>query len=123
MSLTGTTLTWSGGLNAGQTATIRYTVRVNDTTRDGAVLRNVAISDPLLATLSLAGDAAPATATTSTLVTSLAITGLGLNLGGISLGALLLIGGWFLARRRPLRPNDARAQGAPPPTPVGVGAP
>ena len=101
VSLTGTTLTWTGGLNAGQTATIRYTVRVNDGTRDGAELRNVAIGDPTLAAMRLGGGVAPAAVTTSTLVTQLALTGVGLNLGGIALATLLLTGGWFLRRRRP----------------------
>ncbi len=102
VTIAGTTLTWTGGLNAGQTATIRYSVRVNDSTKDGAELKNVAISDPTLAMMRLGGGATPATASTSTLVTQLAMTGLAINLGAIALAVLLLLGGWFLRRRRPL---------------------
>ncbi|HWI29866.1 MAG TPA: hypothetical protein VNT50_00095, partial [Microbacterium sp.] len=100
VAVTGTTLTWVGGLTAGQTATITYAVRVAASAPDGAVLENLVVSDPTLVALALDGQPGAGEATTSTLVTRLAVTGSSIWGPGL-LGALLLIvfGGLMWWRR------------------------
>lgn len=104
VEVTGTTLTWVGGLTAGQTATITYAVRVAADASDGTVLKNLVVSDPTLVTLTLDGRPGSGQATTETLVSRLAITGGTIWSLGL-LGSLLLIvfGGlmWWRRRRQP----------------------
>jgi fimbrial isopeptide formation D2 family protein/uncharacterized repeat protein (TIGR01451 family) len=100
VGVVGQTLTWTGGLKAGETATITYQVVVNPQTAVGAKLVNVALSDPTLATLSLAGDPVSAQVTVTTAVGVLAVTGVTITLGIITAVALLIVGVFALAWRR-----------------------
>jgi uncharacterized repeat protein (TIGR01451 family) len=85
----GQNLTWTGGLKAGQTATITYQVAVNPQTPVGTKLVNVAVSDPSLATLSLDGDPVDGQVTVTTAVGALAIT-------GVTIAAAIWVGGALL---------------------------
>lgn len=53
VGVSGNTLTWTGPLAVGQTATITYSVDVASTARVGTTLDNVASTDPTLAVLGL----------------------------------------------------------------------
>ena len=55
VSRTGSVLTWTGGLPVGDSATIIYSVTVGTSAATGAELVNVAVSDPTLPSLALAG--------------------------------------------------------------------
>ena len=92
VTVSGSTLSWTGGLNAGATATIRYSVKVDPHAPMGTQLVNVAFADPTLATLSLAGDPAPSQVSASTTIGLLAFTGATI-IGAICVAAVLLVGG------------------------------
>lgn len=89
----GTTLTWTGGLAVGESATISYSVTVRSSAPDGAELVNVAMSDPTLVTLAADGSASDGEATTTTTVVRLAMTGaMGAGTAALVALALLLLG-------------------------------
>jgi uncharacterized repeat protein (TIGR01451 family)/fimbrial isopeptide formation D2 family protein len=94
VTVSGQTLTWTGGLKAGDTATITYSVVVDPGTALGTSLVNVAISDPTLATLSLGGSTAASQVSVTTMVALLASTGAEAALA-IAIAASLLAGGIF----------------------------
>lgn len=92
VSLTGSTLTWTGGLPAGAIATITYSVTVDSDAPVGAELVNVAITDPTLANVGFSGDPAPSRASTTTAVGMLAFSGVTIVGAVIAAIALLLVG-------------------------------
>lgn len=100
-SLAGSTLNWEGALPAGATATITYSVTVDGDAPDGSELRNVAVTDPTLATLAVDDDdATPGSAATLTTVMALAVTGSGAVRLAVVVAIMLLIAGAVLLRRR-----------------------
>ncbi|MFT4260760.1 hypothetical protein [Microbacterium sp.] len=109
VSYSSPTLSWSGPLAAGATATIRYTVTVKDTPTGDADLDNVIGLDAFTGdpdTLSACGEAPTDNAQTHCVVRvrlqPLAVTGGTLNPVLVPLGLLLALGGALvlLARRR-----------------------
>lgn len=107
VKVAGTTLTWVGGLTAGQTATITYAVRVAADAPDGTVLQNLVVSDPTLVALTFDGQPGSGQATTTTLITRLAITGGGLwSLGLVGALLLMVVGGLMWWRRPRGREQD-----------------
>lgn len=105
VEVTGSTLTWTGGLAAGATATITYSVTVDASAADGTQLVNVVVSDPTLLTLALDGGESDGTASTTSTVRVMASTGF--DAGWITaLLALLLLGagGALLGIRHRRRP-------------------
>lgn len=108
-SVSGETLTWSGGLAAGETSTITYSVRVHSGTADGAKLVNTITSDPTLLALLPGGGAAERTTTTEALVVRLAVTGGVVNwtFGALALLLLLAGAGVLLLRRRRRRTGES----------------
>jgi uncharacterized repeat protein (TIGR01451 family) len=104
VDVTGTTLSWTGALAAGATATVRYSVRVADPMSGDAMLVNLATVDPTLPTLALSLDApSDRSVSTRTPVLTMALTGLELGTWLVGFAALLLIAagcaGVFVARR------------------------
>jgi hypothetical protein len=104
VDVTGTTLSWTGALAAGDTATVRYSVRVADPMSGDAMLVNLAAVDPTLPTLAPSLDAASdRSVSTRTPVLTMALTGLELGTWIVGFAALLLIAagaaGMFVARR------------------------
>lgn len=103
-SVTGSTLTWQGALPAGATATITYSVTVDDDAANGSTMRNVAVSDPTLAALALdSDDDMPGAAITETTVMALAATGTGAVWFSVVVAIMLVIAGIVLARHRRTR--------------------
>lgn len=101
VAVAGGLLTWTGGLSAGEAATISYSVLVDAAAADGVELVNVAVADPTLITLALDGSTAPPSATTTTAVDRLAFTGLtGLPIPLLAALALLSGGVLLLLIRR-----------------------
>lgn len=100
--VSGATLTWTGGLEAGESATITYSVTVKQDAPDGAELVNVAMTDPTLLSVALGGGATEEQVTTLSRVHRLAVTGADGWGIGIGIAFLLLVGGCLLlfARRR-----------------------
>lgn len=86
---------WVGGLAAGESATITYSVRVDRDAADGAELVNVVLSDPTLVQLTTAGTPGPSSATTTTPIATMALTG-ATGIPIVVLGALALLSGGFL---------------------------
>lgn len=105
----GTTLTWTGGLAVGETATITYSVSVWGAAPDGAKLVNLVVTDPTLVALALDGTASDGQATTTTAVMRLAVTGTALAPMWIAALVLLMLGfvARHLSRRRRTGTGDA----------------
>lgn len=103
-------LTWTGGLAAGESATITYSVTVRQAAADNAELVNVASTDPTLLSLAVGGGATDDEVATVTTVHRLAVTGVeGVGVGvGLGVALFLLAGGLVLLRRR-RRTEEARA--------------
>jgi uncharacterized repeat protein (TIGR01451 family) len=104
VDVTGTTLAWTGALAAGDTATVRYSVRVADPMSGDAMLVNLAVVDPTLPTLALSLDGpSDRSVSTRTPVLTMASTGLEPATWMVGLAALLLIVagavGMIVARR------------------------
>jgi uncharacterized repeat protein (TIGR01451 family) len=104
VDVTGTTLAWTGALAAGDTATVRYSVRVADPMSGDAMLVNLATVDPTLPTLALSLDGpSDRSVSTRTPVLTMASTGLEPATWMVGLAALLLIVagavGMIVARR------------------------
>ncbi|WP_127818668.1 DUF7927 domain-containing protein [Microbacterium sp. CPCC 204701] len=97
------TLTWTGGLETGETATVTYSVTVASTAQDGSSLVNVVTSDPtLLVRAADGGDAVRQVSATSA-VQRLAVTGGHGSFGAVwTLALVLLAAGLVLmfGRRR-----------------------
>ncbi len=100
---TGGRIAWSGGLTAGEVATITYSVTVRSGAPVGTRLTNVVTTDPTLLSLTATGTPASRTATTVSVVQLLASTGAeglllasGAALVVMGLGGLLLV----VVRRR-----------------------
>ena len=103
VTFSGMTLTWTGALATGQSATITYSVKVRADTVNGIPLLNRAASDPTLAALTLTGAPASGRVTTTSLVVLLARTGVDILASGIGAGIILLLGALavtYAARRR-----------------------
>lgn len=101
--VSGATLTWTGGLEIGETATVTYSVTVADTVRDGSHLVNVVTSDPSLLVRGIDGGDAVRQASTTSTVQQLAVTGRqGSVWSGWALALALLVAGLVLmiGRRR-----------------------
>ncbi len=96
VELTGSTLTWTGGLAAGETATITYSVLVDPTAPDGAEIVNLVVSDPTLLTLALDGGEAVRQVSTTSVVQRMANTGVD-TWAGLRIAALLVALGAALA--------------------------
>jgi uncharacterized repeat protein (TIGR01451 family)/fimbrial isopeptide formation D2 family protein len=108
VSVAGTTLTWTGGLGAGDTVTITYSVTVNASAADGAELVNTAITDATLLSLAPGGGATADQVSTSTRVHRLAVTGADGWIAGLGIALTLLVGGGIillLRRRRRTTPQ------------------
>ncbi|WP_307044940.1 DUF7927 domain-containing protein [Agromyces ramosus] len=102
VEVSGTVLTWTGGLAIGESATITYSVTVNADAVSGATLVNAAVSDPTLGAVGLDGGAADRVVTTTSTVQLLADTGTGIVWTAVLFALLLLSGGAVLMilRRR-----------------------
>jgi uncharacterized repeat protein (TIGR01451 family) len=102
VQVSGTLLTWTGGLAIGESATITYSVTVDGNAVSGATLVNAAVSDPTLAALALDGGAADRVVTTTSTVQRLAYTGVGMLWMAVLFALLLLSAGGVLRilRRR-----------------------
>ena len=109
VDVTGTTLSWTGALAAGATATVRYSVRVADPMSGDAMLVNLATVDPTLPTLALSLDApSDRTVSTRTSVLTMAETGVDVGVWALGLTALLLLaaGGAGVVVARRLRRSE-----------------
>lgn len=93
----GTSLTWTGGLAVGESATITYSVTVHSDAVSGAKLVNSVLADPTLPTLGRDGTVVESQASTTSTVQRLALTGLGGWTVGILIALLMLLMGAALA--------------------------
>jgi len=92
----GASLSWSGPLAAGESATVTYSVRVDAHPRGDSTLLNVVAIDPSLPTLALDGGEGSDSATTATPIRAMAYTGAGLPIAVIVFALLLLSAGAVL---------------------------